>query len=91
MREKALHVKGKRVAIVDDIISTGGTIARASEMLKRSGAQEVYALCTHGLFIGPAIERLTKSTDGFMATDTIESKYSEISVAGEVAERLRRE
>ncbi len=90
MEEKPLDVEGKRVAIVDDIISTGGTIARASEMLKKSGAKEVYAICTHGLFIGPAIERLTKSTDGFMSTDTIESKYSEISVAGEIAEVLRK-
>ncbi len=89
MEEKALDVEGKKVAIVDDIISTGGTIARASEMLKRSGANEVYALCTHGLFIGPAIERLTRSTDGFMSTDTIESKYSEISVAGEIASSLK--
>ena len=89
MKEKSLDVEGKRVAIVDDIISTGGTIARASEMLKRNGAKEVYAVCTHGLFIGPAIERLTKSTDGFMSTDTIESEHSKISVADEIAEALR--
>ncbi len=89
MAEKELDVKGKRVAIVDDIISTGGTIARAAEMLKKSGAEKVYAVCTHGLFIGSAIERLTKSTDGFMSTDTIESEYSRISVAGEVARVLK--
>lgn len=89
MKEKSLDVKGKRVAIVDDIISTGGTIARASEMLKRNGAREVYAVCTHGLFIGPAMERLTKSTDGFMSTDTIESEHSKISVAEEIAEHIQ--
>ncbi len=89
MKEKPLDVEGKKVAIVDDIISTGGTIARASEMLKKSGARAVYAVCTHGLFIGPAIERLTKSTDGFMSTDTIESKYSEISVAREIARAIK--
>ncbi len=90
MAEKSLDVNGKRVAIVDDIISTGGTIARASDMLKRSGAEKVYAVCTHGLFIGPAIERLTKATDGFMSTDTIESEYSKISVAKEIAEAIKR-
>ncbi len=89
MVEKSLDVSGKRVAIVDDIISTGGTIARASEMLKKSGAKDVYAVCTHGLFIGPAIERLKKATDGFMSTDTIESEYSKISVAEEIARTLR--
>ena len=89
MVEKNLDVMGKKVAIVDDIISTGGTIARASEMLKKSGAKEVYAVCTHGLFIGPAIERLNKSTDGFMSTDTIESEYSRISVAEEIGEKIK--
>jgi ribose-phosphate pyrophosphokinase len=86
MAEKDLDVNGKTVAIVDDIISTGGTIARASEMLKKNGAKRVYAVCTHGLFIGPAIERLTKATDGFMSTDTIESEYSKISVAPDISE-----
>lgn len=89
MTEKELNVRGRKVAIVDDIISTGGTISRASEMLKRSGAEKVYAVCTHGLFIGPAIERLTKATDSFMSTDTIESEYSKISVAEEIASSLR--
>jgi ribose-phosphate pyrophosphokinase len=89
MADKELDVNGMSVAIVDDIISTGGTIARASEMLKKNGAKRVYAVCTHGLFIGPAIERLTKATDGFMSTDTIESEYSEISVAGEIASALK--
>ena len=89
MTEKELDVRGRKVAIVDDIISTGGTIARASEMLRRSGAERVHAVCTHGLFIGPAIGRLTKATDSFMSTDTIESEYSRISVAEEIAAALR--
>lgn len=89
MEEKALDVNGKNVAIVDDIISTGGTIAKASEMLKKWGAKRVYAVCTHGLFIGKSIERLRNSTDAFMSTDTIESEYSGISVSEEIAEVLK--
>ena len=47
---KDLDVSGKIVAIVDDMISTGGTICRASDALRRQGATEVHAACTHGLF-----------------------------------------
>jgi ribose-phosphate pyrophosphokinase len=52
-------VAGRRPVIVDDMISTGGTVAAASELLLAQGARpEIVVLATHGLFAGPAIERL---------------------------------
>src|SRR5437870_12914268 len=50
----ALDVRGKSVGIVDDVISTGGTIATAAKELKAQGARRVIAACVHGLFVGPA-------------------------------------
>lgn len=91
IKPKNLDVRGKIVAIVDDIISTGGTIARASEQLRAQGASKIYAVCTHGLFIKNAREKLTRSVDGFASTDTIEGEHSEISVASVIAEALRGE
>lgn len=79
-----LSVEGKRVAIVDDIISTGGTMAEAAKQLKEQGAATVLAACTHGLFIGDSLDKLY-NCDEVLATDTVESDVSKISVAEEIA------
>lgn len=51
-------VEGKDCIIYDDIIDTAGTITEASKMLKKNGAGKIYIAASHGLFNGPAIERL---------------------------------
>ncbi len=54
-------VHGKRALIVDDMIDTAGTIVGGAVALLEHGASSVYACCTHGVFSGPAIERLEQS------------------------------
>jgi len=81
-------VKGKSVAIVDDIISTGGTIATAAGRLREKGAREVYAVCTHGLFIGRAREKLGTCTE-VASSDTIETGFSRFSASPAIADYLR--
>jgi ribose-phosphate pyrophosphokinase len=83
-----LDAKGKNVLVVDDIISTGGTIIAASNELRRLGANHITAACTHGLFVGNALEKLRKATDGVVCANTLENEVSSISVAGEVAKAL---
>jgi len=83
-----IGAKGKTVLIVDDIISTGGTIVAACNELKRLGASKVYAACTHGLFTGGAVERLKGACDIVVSTNTLESEVSKISVAKVVAQEL---
>ena len=85
---KALAVRGKSVAIVDDVISTGGTIAMAAKALRAQGARRVIAACVHGLFVGPAEANL-KACDDVIATDTIQSHYTKVSVAQEFAAAIR--
>jgi len=80
-------VEGRRVAIVDDIISTGGTIATATSHLKEKGARKVYAICTHGLFIGNAREKLTVC-DIVASSDSIETDFSRFSAAPALAAYL---
>lgn len=87
MKAKSLDVRGKTVAIIDDIISTGGTIATASAELKRQGATRVIAACTHGLFLNNALPRLhANGCDQVIATDAIETQVSPVGVAPVIAD-----
>ncbi|MCI0497008.1 MAG: ribose-phosphate diphosphokinase [Thermoplasmata archaeon] len=87
IRTKELDVSGKAVAIVDDIISTGGTIVRACEQLRAQGATRVVAACTHGLFTGNALERLAP-LDWVHSTRTLVTEASSIPLGAELASIL---
>ena len=89
-KAKDLDVQGKVVAIVDDMIATGGTICRAADALRSQGATEVHAACSHGLFTGGAIRRLTQFVDGVHATGSLGNPRSVID-AGEALARGVRE
>ena len=54
-------VEGKIAVVVDDMISTGGTLVKAAEALLKRGATDVYTLATHGIFAGDAIEQFENS------------------------------
>ena len=87
MKAKSLDVRGKTVAIVDDIISTGGTIATAAAELKRQGATRVIAACTHGLFLQGAVERLHGSgCDAVVSTDAIDNLAAHVGCAPAIAD-----
>ena len=86
---KDLDVSGKIVSIVDDMISTGGTICRASDALRRQGAKEVYAACTHGLFTGGALSRLANHVDGVYTTDSLPNPRANVSAAPAIARGLK--
>lgn len=88
MTPKSLDVTNKTVAIVDDIISTGGTIVKASKELKNQGCKQVFAACTHGIFVGNAMERLNSICDKIISTDTIENETSVVSAAPSVAREI---
>ncbi len=54
-------VKGRTVLMFDDIISTAGTVCEAARLVMDRGATDVIAAATHGVFVGPAVERLAAS------------------------------
>jgi len=55
------EVEGKDALILDDIIDTAGTLVQAEEALRRQGARRTYAAAVHGVFSGPALERIDAS------------------------------
>lgn len=89
-------VKDKNVLIVDDIISTGGTIVNAAEALKNAGAKKVYCYCTHPILSGNAKEKIAKSKlEKLLVTDTLPitepySKIEILSVSGLIGEAIKR-
>lgn len=90
MEAKDLDVAGKRVAIVDDMIASGGTMITAAKQLKQQGAKVVYAACTHGLFTGDAVPKLLAGgIDRVLCTDTVQASGCDvISAAPAVAALL---
>lgn len=81
-------VKGKNVILLDDIVDTAGTLAKAADSMMEYGAKSVRALCTHAVLSGPAYERIENSSlVELIVTDTIplkqqSSKIKIVSVAG---------
>ena len=66
-------VRGKVAIIVDDMIDTAGTLQKAAQAVQDNGASEVYAVATHAVLSGPAIERIEASVlKKVLVTDTIQ-------------------
>jgi ribose-phosphate pyrophosphokinase len=86
---KNLDVNGRDVLIVDDIISTGGTMATAIGMLKEQGAKRVIASCVHPVLIGDALNKLyVGGADEVVGTDSFLSEVSKVSVDNIVADLI---
>ena len=66
------EVEGKNVVIVDDMVDTAGTITKAADMMKASGAKSVRACASHCVMSGPASERVQESAlEEIIFTDSI--------------------
>lgn len=90
VKESKLQVEGKEVIIVDDIISTGGTVRAAAEAVLKQGARKALAVCVHGLFVGDAAQKLEDSSVGpIVCTNTVPGKYSKVDVADALISHLR--
>jgi ribose-phosphate pyrophosphokinase len=89
MAPKQVCAASRSVVIVDDIISTGGTIATASGMLYQQGAKDVFAACVHGVLTGGAyVHLMTAGIRDLVCSDTIERGCSKISASGRIAQTL---
>ncbi len=90
------NVDGKNVLIVDDMCSTGGTLAKAAQVVKEAGAKKVYAAFTHGLLVGGAMEKLEQAPiEKIFTSDTVphehaSSKVEFVSVTHIFGEALKR-
>jgi len=100
-RAETMHfigdVQGKIAIIVDDMIDTAGSITTAIDTLYDHGAKEVYVTATHGIFSGPAFERIRRSpVKEVVVTDTLQielgpddAKIKVLSVADTLASTIK--
>ncbi|MCK9150842.1 ribose-phosphate diphosphokinase [Methanobacterium alcaliphilum] len=89
-RVKNLDVDGRQAVIIDDIISTGGTIVNASNILQDYGAESVTVTCVHPVLVDDAILKIfATGVSDVLSTDTLTSQVSSISVAPLIAKALK--
>jgi ribose-phosphate pyrophosphokinase len=94
------EIENRNCVIMDDMIDTAGTLVKAAEVLKERGAKKVYAYCTHPIFSGPAIERISNggALDEVVVTNTIPlsaaathcPRIRQLTVAPLIAETIQR-
>ena len=88
---KKVDIKGKTVVIVDDIISTGHTIAEAAKKAKSLGARKIVAIGVHGLLVENAVSKLKKAgVSEVVTTNCIEHPTNKIDVTGLLADELKK-
>ncbi|MEW6722103.1 MAG: phosphoribosyltransferase family protein, partial [Candidatus Micrarchaeota archaeon] len=80
--EREFEVKGKNVLIIDDMISTGGTMIKAVENVRKGGAKKVLCAATHGFFLKDSLAKLRKISDGVFTTDSIPNPSAEVGILG---------
>lgn len=95
------EVDGRVALVIDDLISTGGTLARAARACRERGARQVFAAATHGVFVGAAAQALadpalagvvvTDSVPAFrLADEAVRARLTVIDSAPLLAEAIRR-
>ena len=83
-------VKGKDLIIVDDIISTGGSVVKATQFLKKQKCKRVFVVCTHGLLVGDAEKNIKKAgVTQIISTNTIPRSISKVDVSGVIAQAVQ--
>ncbi len=89
---KPISLKERNVVIIDDIISTGHTIAEAAKKAKSEGAKSITAIGVHGLFVENAVQKLKRAgVSKLVTTNCIEHSTNEIDVTDILVKELKKE
>ena len=84
-----VSVKNRDLILVDDMISTGGSIIKAARFLKKQKCRRIYVACTHGLFVNGAEKKIKQAgVTQIISTNTIPSNSSKVDVSKILAESL---
>jgi ribose-phosphate pyrophosphokinase len=82
-------VVGRDLILVDDMISTGGSIVKATQFLKKQKCKRVYVACTHALLMNDAEKKIRKAgVTSIVSTNTIPGKTSVVDVSNTIAKAI---
>jgi ribose-phosphate pyrophosphokinase len=83
------EVRGRDLILIDDIISTGGSIIKAAQFLKKQRCRRVFVACTHALLINDAEKKIKKAgVSQIISTNTIPGKTSMVDISGMIAKAI---
>lgn len=84
------NVSGRDAILVDDMISSGGSIVKAAEVLHKKGAGKVYAMCAHALLIGDASKKIKAAgVQDVIATNSVPGEYSRVDMSPPIADAIK--
>jgi ribose-phosphate pyrophosphokinase len=84
------EVKNRDLIVVDDMISTGGSIVKATEFLKKQNCKDVFVTCTHALLINDAEKKIKKAgVTEIVSTNSIPGKTSVVDISDIIAKAIR--
>jgi len=90
IQSSKVDVYGRDLIVVDDIISTGGSVIKATQFLRRQKCKRVFVACTHGLLVGDAERKIKKAgVAQIISTNTIPRSTSKVDVSGVIAESIQ--
>ena len=89
IKTKNLEVENRDLILVDDIISTGGSIIKATQFLKKQKSKRIYVACTHGLLMNNAEKKIRKAgVTSIISTNTIPGKTSKVDISNTIAKAI---
>lgn len=84
-----VDARGRDVILVDDMISTGGSIIKAAQFLKKQGCRRIHVACTHALLLGDAAGRIRGAgVSGIVSSNTIPGRTAAADASGAIADVL---
>lgn len=87
--EISSEVHDRDVIIIDDIISTGNTMAEAIELVKNKGAKRVFISAVHGLFVGNAVDKLKSlGVNDIATTNTVMSEFAKVDISDLIVDEV---
>jgi ribose-phosphate pyrophosphokinase len=76
--------------LIDDIISSGGSIIKAAEVLRKKGVGKIYAMCAHALLIGDAAQKIKSAgVQDIISTNSVPSKYAKVELSPAIVAALK--
>lgn len=84
------NIADRDVVLVDDIISSGGSIVKACQVLKKNKAGKIYAMCVHALLVEDAAEKIRAAgVQEIISTNSIPSRYAKVDISPIISASLR--